>query len=102
MTILQGVAKRSVLFGLLFSAVLIAACAQSSGPDEPTDRPAGNNEPTATRTPTPTPAPTEVPLYAELSIAPDFTLPSANSEPVTLSELSAEKPVVLVFYRAFW
>jgi peroxiredoxin len=35
-------------------------------------------------------------------VAPDFTLPSANSGEVTLSALAAEQPVVLVFYRAFW
>lgn len=57
---------------------------------------------TPTRTPTPTPEPTEVPFHSQISVAPDFTLPSANGSPVTLSELAAEKPVVLVFYRAFW
>ena len=34
--------------------------------------------------------------------APDFTLPDANGQPVTLSHLLAAGPVVLVFYRGNW
>lgn len=34
--------------------------------------------------------------------APDFTLPDAAGQPVTLSELLANGPVVLVFYRGNW
>lgn len=34
--------------------------------------------------------------------APDFTLPDANGEPVTLSEHLARGPVVLTFYRGAW
>ncbi|HSA90562.1 MAG TPA: peroxiredoxin-like family protein [Burkholderiales bacterium] len=34
--------------------------------------------------------------------APDFTLPNARGEPVTLSELLANGPVVLAFYRGGW
>ena len=34
--------------------------------------------------------------------APDFTLESAESEPVTLSSYRDEKNVVLVFYRGYW
>lgn len=34
--------------------------------------------------------------------APDFTLPNAHGQPVTLSEQLAEGPVVLTFYRGAW
>src|SRR5258708_13417166 len=34
--------------------------------------------------------------------APDFTLPDANGQPVTLSTLLALGPVVLTFYRGDW
>ena len=53
-------------------------------------------------TPAPTESPQSQPLNQLISVAPDFTLPSANGPDVTLSELSADQPVVLVFYRAFW
>ena len=34
--------------------------------------------------------------------APDFTLEDQNKHKVTLSEASAQSPVVLVFYRGYW
>ncbi len=34
--------------------------------------------------------------------APDFTLPDARGEAVTLSSFRGEKIVVLVFYRGYW
>lgn len=36
--------------------------------------------------------------------APDFTLPAANrgSTEISLSSFQGNKPVVLVFYRAYW
>ena len=37
--------------------------------------------------------------------APDFTLPDANAAPgsnISLSQFRGDKPVVLVFYRAYW
>ena len=34
--------------------------------------------------------------------APDFTLPDADGQPVSLSQLLAAGPVVLVFYRGNW
>jgi peroxiredoxin len=42
------------------------------------------------------------PLNQLISVAPDFTLPNATGADITLSELSAQQPVVLVFYRAYW
>ena len=38
----------------------------------------------------------------EGDIAPDFALPNANGDTVTLSTLLAEGPVVLTFYRGGW
>jgi peroxiredoxin len=35
-------------------------------------------------------------------VAPDFTLPDASGKPRHLSELCAERPLVLVFYRGHW
>lgn len=35
-------------------------------------------------------------------MAPDFTLPAATGGEVTLSQFRGDRPVVLVFYRAFW
>jgi peroxiredoxin Q/BCP len=35
-------------------------------------------------------------------VAPDFTLPTATGGEVTLSQFRGARPVVLVFYRAFW
>ena len=36
--------------------------------------------------------------------APDFTLPAANRDTteISLSQFQGDKPVVLVFYRAYW
>jgi len=36
------------------------------------------------------------------SRAPDFTLPNAGSQPVSLGALRARGPVVLSFYRGRW
>lgn len=55
---------------------------------------------TPTSTPDRTGAETRIPEPG--SIAPDFTLPSGNSPDVTLSEMTRNQPVVLVFYRAYW
>ena len=40
----------------------------------------------------------------DLPTAPDFTLPAANKDnlEISLSSFRGEKPVVLVFYRAYW
>ncbi len=35
-------------------------------------------------------------------VAPDFVLPNAQSQPVSLAELLAKGPVVLSFYRGGW
>ncbi len=40
----------------------------------------------------------------DLPSAPDFTLPAANKNntEISLSSFQGDKPVVLVFYRAYW
>ena len=83
----------------------LAACGQSDAPGEsasepelPTESPSTTPPASSTATsaaPTSTPEPV---TDGELTVAPDFTLPSANGSPVTLSELTSEQPVVLVFY----
>jgi hypothetical protein len=35
-------------------------------------------------------------------VAPDFTLPNTNGEPLSLSALLAQGPVVVTFYRGVW
>ncbi len=45
----------------------------------------------------------DTPFAEELPIAPDFTLPSANTGTnISLSQFQGERHVVLVFYRAYW
>jgi len=52
------------------------------------------------------PDPTKPPLVntpgSVTSTAPDFTLPSIQGAEYTLSQFRGEKPVVVVFYRAYW
>ncbi len=54
----------------------------------------------------PTPEPTEPPLINTpgpvANIAPDFTLPSIQGPEYTLTQFRGEKPVAIVFYRAYW
>ncbi len=35
-------------------------------------------------------------------IAPDFELPDSTGVPRRLSELVAERPCILIFYRGYW
>ncbi|MBK8235858.1 MAG: redoxin domain-containing protein [Deltaproteobacteria bacterium] len=35
-------------------------------------------------------------------VAPEFTLPDADGNPVSLAQLRSRGPVVLVFYRGWW
>jgi cytochrome oxidase Cu insertion factor (SCO1/SenC/PrrC family) len=46
-------------------------------------------------------SPTDLNRVAAGSPAPDFTLPTANRQPLALSDLRG-KNVVLVFYRGHW
>jgi len=88
----------------LVSAALVSCGTGDSGAS-PTLTGAGSGSgstPASAPSPTATQRPVEPGSADDLSIAPDFSLPNANGDPVTLSELAAEQPVVLVFYRAFW
>ena len=46
--------------------------------------------------------PTDLDRVHEGIPAPDFTLESKDSEPITLSSYQGKKNVVLVFYRGYW
>jgi hypothetical protein len=60
----------------------------------------------ATSVVNPSPPPTEPPLINTpvpvANTAPDFTLPSVQGVEYTLSQFRGEKPVAVVFYRAYW
>ena len=68
--------------------------------------------PTGTPVPAPaavseTPAPTSLPILVNTPgpvamLAPDFTLPSIQGPEYTLAEYRGKKPVLVVFYRAYW
>ena len=86
---------------------VLTACGSSDSPADTVSTP----QATSTRTIASQSTPTSVSATAatetvtgneQRPLAPDFTLPNANGPEVTLSELSAEQPVILVFYRAFW
>ena len=95
--------------------VLTAACGSSSTNPTPSavEEAMAEVEPTAgsgTSPPTsvsnPSPPPTEPPLINTpvpvANTAPDFTLPSVQGVEYTLSQFRGEKPVAVVFYRAYW
>ena len=44
----------------------------------------------------------EAPRFAELDVAPDFTLKDHRGQTVSLHEARAAGPVLLVFFRGFW
>ena len=46
--------------------------------------------------------PTDLERVQDGDLAPDFTLPSLDGPPVTLSDARGEQNVVLVFYRGHW
>ena len=69
---------------------------------------ATSNDPAISDTvaPIPTPEATEPVLINTpapvANLAPDFTLPSIQGPDYTLSSFRGEKPVLVVFYRAYW
>ncbi len=95
---MKAAVRNTVLAALALAAMAAIAC----GASEDGERSDSAQAPTAQVRSTPTSVPVDAPLHAQIEVAPDFTLPSANGSNVTLSELSSEQPVVLVFYRAFW
>ena len=81
----------TMLVGLFtFAAV---ACGQDTEPVENTGATGSSDAPAAA-----------VEEVSNLPAAPDFTLPAANrdSTEISLSQFQGDKPVVLVFYRAYW
>ena len=65
-------------------------------------------ETTPTQAPEPTASDVSLTLSEDvaveaLSTAPDFTLPAANKgTEISLAQFRDDKPVVIVFYRAYW
>ncbi len=85
----------SLLIGVF--ALVAIACGQESAP---TQAPEPAEPATSDVSPT---LPEDVAVEA-LPTAPDFTLPAANRDnaEISLSAFQGDKPVVLVFYRAYW
>ena len=93
------------------AAVVLTACGEDAEPAAPAaevkyaaiEAPA---PPTATDTPAPTPQPTTTsapqPPAPAMAAAVNFSLPSAQGPQYTLSSFAGQRPVVVVFYRAFW
>ena len=97
------------------AAVVLTACGEDAEPAAPAaevkyaaiEAPA---PPTATDTPAPPPAPTPQPTTTSapqppapaMAAAVNFSLPSAQGPQYTLSSFAGQRPVVVVFYRAFW
>ena len=90
--------------GLWLFALLAAALAVACG-SEPAPDPAPLPTPTAAPlvAPTATPAATSAESSRERSMAPNFSLPSAGGNDVSLSGLLEDhRAVVLVFYRGYF
>ena len=67
---------------------------------------AGSGTTPAASVANPSPSVSDPPLInatiAVTNTAPDFTLPSVQGVEYTLSQFRGEKPVAVVFYRAYW
>jgi len=83
---------------------LVAACGGDA------EEPASGDTPTIDKAEIPTAAPAAEPTEPVLintpvpvaNLAPDFTLPSIQGPEYTLSSFKGDKPVLVVFYRAYW
>ncbi len=75
-------------------AFITVACGQEAAPTQAPEPATSDVSPTL---------PEDV-AVEELPTAPDFTLPAANRDnaEISLSSFQGDKPVVLVFYRAYW
>ena len=84
---------------------IIAVAAIGCGQETETDAPSSSTIDQAAKAPESQQEVVEVAESApDLPTAPDFSLPAANRDnaEVSLSSFQGEKPVVLVFYRAYW
>ena len=85
---------------VLIAAVVATACAGDDSNAAGSTSQVGDQEQTAT---TDSAAPSSQPTAVSSSFAPDFTLPDATGQPVSLETLLKENPrVVIVFYRGFF
>ena len=86
---------RNLLISALLATALVAfaACGNDTETVENTGANETIDEPAA-----------PVAEVSNLSQAPEFTLPAVNRDgtEISLSQFQGDKPVVLVFYRAYW
>jgi hypothetical protein len=96
---------RLYLSGVALAIAVLAttACSDNDPPQIPTGVQNSSSDAVSQTT---TPDPTEPPLINTPSpvtnLAPDFTLPSVQGTEYTLSQFRGDKPVAVVFYRAYW
>ncbi len=83
----------SIAFLLAMALFALTACGQADEPAETTNNTDSAAEPAA-----------PVAEVSNLPQAPDFSLPAVNRDgtEISLSQFQDDKPVVLVFYRAYW
>ncbi len=91
---------RNLLISALLATALVAfvACGNDTETVENTGATGSSGEPTSD-------APAAVvEEVSSLPQAPEFTLPAVNRDgtEISLSQFQGDKPVVLVFYRAYW
>ena len=86
---------RNLLISALLATGLVAftACGNDTETVENTGANGSTDEPAA-----------PVAEVSNLPQAPEFTLPAVNRDgtEISLSQFQGDKPVVLVFYRAYW
>ena len=93
--------RRNILTGILLTIALaaIVACGQTQVLNEEPAAP--QVEEAAVTIPEATAVVEEVAVT--LPKAPEFTLPAVNKgTDISLAQFQGDKPVVLVFYRAYW
>lgn len=91
--------RRNKLLAVLLAALIATAiaCGQDSSTSE-------NTSSSIEEPPAPETQQEAVEAVPDLPTAPDFALPAANRDntEISLSSFQGDKPVVLVFYRAYW
>ncbi len=98
--------SRSFIAIFIIAVLPLALACGSESPAATSPAPEMTAETATTSPPVAMPDPTEPTLVNTpgpvTSTARDFTLPSIQGAEYTLSQFRGEKPVVVVFYRAYW